>query len=218
MKQNLTIEANNALIYRAKHGSGVTVQMEGVDGLEIIEQQLDFVNKYHVLDMIGHDILKSYCKDNFPEWLWSKRMIRIGSKPRIVLEKAFHDMGHFFPSKFEVHGGSWLVSFDMYMKLLWFTEELPKDDSFLMQHEIEHRINLNPSRSTLMQYNGLSLDMINFERHISVMGKRDFAVQGLLNSYILTPIMKKICKFLNLFLYFKNKAEWKEWNKFYEKA
>lgn len=158
-------------------------------------------------------------------------MIRIGMKPKISFVAASNDMGHFTPSCY-VTSSYHYISYDMYVKFLQFTDSDLKNpypdeegellfasgDKEMMQTAFAKRvrdtINLNPSKSLIWQYDGLSPDLKSFRRGVVVFAERNFVVWSWLDANIKLSMLDLICRVLNFIRKPKVRAEIKAWEKY----
>lgn len=156
-------------------------------------------------------------------------MIKLANgKPQLAWVSASNDMSHFFPSHWAVKGETFLVTDEMYLKMLWFTDpELLdiNDTAIEMSYEeilqtsaakrIEWAINLNPDKSQLWQFNSLNEDMLTFSRRVIAFGERSFILPKWSHP-LKYKILSLVCHALNYALYFKNRRECADWQKYLE--
>ena len=163
-------------------------------------------------------------------------MIAIGRKPKLYFAARSNDMGHFYPSSWEVQGYSAYVTDDMYTKLLDFTDpELMKPPSEVegsigkliaemngngYQSRMERAMKLNPAGSMLWQFNGLqSLSgRRDYIRCVAAFGSGDLTTLTFADVYVKFPLYSFLAKALNKTLYFRRKREYAQWDAFVAKV
>lgn len=170
-------------------------------------------------------------------------MIRMGNKRLgIWLCPASNDMSHFFPSRY-THSDFFYLTDDMYSKYLIYTDPslyiVQKDEALMeivnkitdlpnmpMSERLELMLNtptalrlkqvidMNPQKSLLWQFNAISSDMQSHIRQVMCLGERDWKIWSAFDIYVRFPISKLFCYIMNSTLYFKNKREIAEWDKY----
>jgi len=162
-------------------------------------------------------------------------MIRLGLKPRLYFSPGYNDMSHWLYSSWEVNGGFFYVTDDMFMKFRTFTDPSLKEPKEVIPGSLEsllatpyaeklkRAIDLNPNKSLIWQFNGLTRLTANIDdenqyvRHAVFLGEPNcFIIPTWFDVYVSYPVLKFLAGLLNKTLYFKHKQEKKAWDKVLE--
>lgn len=171
-------------------------------------------------------------------------MIRVATrKPRIYFQKAWNDMGSFFPSSFEVSGDWFWMSLDQYMEKTGFENfdmsgdkiskrekdniasrvvkgedisDIVKDPDSQITYPWLYQLNwwLDKSKQRLWEFNAPNKNLDGWIRQVAILGEPNLVKISWFEARIKFPVLKYICKYLNKCLYFKRKKEIKEWEEF----
>ena len=168
-------------------------------------------------------------------------MIRMSSsKPKIVYQEGTNDMSHYSPSHFEALGDPYWITDDEFRGMWQFTDPSlkkvsqkefqeisnlkdPTDEEKIQElilgsskaRQIKWALELNPNKSMVWEFNGMTLDFNAWVRHIIIFGEReDFILSSWFNAYVQFPVFKKIAHFLNILWYPKQLKEIKNWNNY----